>query len=74
MIYPFSAGWAVWIWVGMAVARATARWRSRIKDEVYLIGERLHNFGETGKKALPEPKTAFASSSSAGGGGSGVVA
>jgi E3 ubiquitin-protein ligase MARCH6 len=24
-------------------------WRARIRDEVYLIGERLHNFGEGGK-------------------------
>ena len=28
------------------LARATRRWRSRIRDEVYLVGERLHNFGE----------------------------
>lgn len=25
---------------------ATLRWRARIRDEVYLVGERLHNFGE----------------------------
>jgi E3 ubiquitin-protein ligase MARCH6 len=56
MIYPFTAGWAVWTWVGLAVARATNRWRSRIKDEVYLIGERLHNFGEASRKALSDQK------------------
>lgn len=31
---------------GLEVARATERWRSRVRDEVYLVGERLHNFGE----------------------------
>ena len=31
------------------LGRALIRWRSRVRDEVYLIGERLHNFGE--KKA-----------------------
>ncbi|RDW65572.1 hypothetical protein BP5796_10264 [Coleophoma crateriformis] len=44
--YPmlFSAvlvGMACWALVG--VVRG---WRQRIKDEVYLIGERLHNFGD----------------------------
>lgn len=35
------------VWVLFAVFRALARWRLRIRDEVYLIGERLHNFGES---------------------------
>jgi len=56
MIYPFSAGCAVWTWLGMALGKATVRWRARIRDEVYLIGERLHNFGE-GRKAASEAKT-----------------
>jgi E3 ubiquitin-protein ligase MARCH6 len=30
----------------LEVARATERWRARVRDEVYLVGERLHNFGE----------------------------
>jgi E3 ubiquitin-protein ligase MARCH6 len=29
--------------------RQTGVWRARIRDEVYLIGERLHNFGEGGR-------------------------
>lgn len=33
--------WLVWLMIGMVRV-----WRSRIRDEVYLIGERLHNFGE----------------------------
>lgn len=28
------------------VVRLTTTWRARIRDEVYLVGERLHNFGE----------------------------
>nr|POF06897.1 erad-associated e3 ubiquitin-protein ligase doa10 [Quercus suber] len=28
------------------VNRMTSSWRARIRDEVYLVGERLHNFGE----------------------------
>ena len=30
-----------------AMKRALQAWRGRIRDEVYLIGERLHNFGES---------------------------
>lgn len=37
-----AAGVLVWL-----VARAFRGWRQRIRDEVYLVGERLHNFGET---------------------------
>lgn len=28
------------------LGKAVEKWRARIKDEVYLVGERLHNFGE----------------------------
>ena len=31
---------------GRAVWRALLLWRAKVRDEVYLIGERLHNFGE----------------------------
>ena len=31
---------------GRVLARAIGRWRAKVRDEVYLIGERLHNFGE----------------------------
>ena len=36
---------------GKVLRRAVTRWRARIRDEVYLIGERLHNLGETKPKA-----------------------
>ena len=31
---------------GRVLRRAVSRWRTRIRDEVYLVGERLHNLGE----------------------------
>lgn len=44
--YPAVLGLVVGGVVGKEVVRALKGWRSRIRDEVYLIGERLHNFGE----------------------------
>lgn len=44
--YPVTATWLVFVWTCHEVLKATARWRGRIRDEVYLVGERLHNFGE----------------------------
>lgn len=44
--YPVCASQALILWGLRELVRATQRWRSRIKDEAYLIGERLHNFGE----------------------------
>ncbi|EON65685.1 hypothetical protein W97_04924 [Coniosporium apollinis CBS 100218] len=46
MAYPALLALAVGAWAVWGLVRATARWRARIRDEVYLIGERLHNFGE----------------------------
>ncbi|KAJ8118865.1 hypothetical protein OPT61_g234 [Boeremia exigua] len=37
------------MFAGRVLARIVTRWRLVVRDEVYLIGERLHNFGE--KKA-----------------------
>ncbi|KAF1919479.1 hypothetical protein BDU57DRAFT_512607 [Ampelomyces quisqualis] len=37
------------LWVSKEAVRMLTRWRLVVRDEVYLIGERLHNFGE--KKA-----------------------
>ena len=33
------------------LGKAFSGWRSRVRDEVYLIGERLHNFGEHKRRA-----------------------
>lgn len=47
--YPFIASLWVYIW-GIAKGWEMLRgWRTRIRDEVYLIGERLHNFGDVGR-------------------------
>lgn len=44
--YPLTAIGSVALYGAHEFASATARWRARIRDEVYLVGERLHNFGE----------------------------
>ncbi|MCJ1400804.1 hypothetical protein MMC11_004012 [Xylographa trunciseda] len=44
--YPVVAGLAVGTAGCVALARALGGWRGKVRDEVYLIGERLHNFGE----------------------------
>ncbi len=44
--YPVTAAWALNLLGTRMVLKATGRWRARIRDEVYLVGERLHNFGE----------------------------
>jgi E3 ubiquitin-protein ligase MARCH6 len=46
MAYPVALMCATALWSIFVVGKATERWRLRIRDEVYLIGERLHNFGE----------------------------
>ena len=33
------------------LGKAFTEWRKRVRDEVYLIGERLHNFGENKRRA-----------------------
>ncbi|KIW14879.1 hypothetical protein PV08_07664 [Exophiala spinifera] len=44
--YPCGFGMAL-IWLGWLGLKAQiTSWRARIRDEVYLIGERLHNFHE----------------------------
>ena len=35
--------------------RGLRKWKGRIRDEVYLIGERLHNFGESRPPPPPPP-------------------
>ncbi|PPJ54400.1 hypothetical protein CBER1_07762 [Cercospora berteroae] len=44
--YPVAAAWVATLWGADQIGKATGRWRARIRDEVYLVGERLHNFGE----------------------------
>ncbi|KAK0943738.1 hypothetical protein LTR29_004716 [Friedmanniomyces endolithicus] len=44
--YPLAAVLVVMLLCISELGQATVRWRARIRDEVYLVGERLHNFGE----------------------------
>ncbi|EME83784.1 uncharacterized protein MYCFIDRAFT_187077 [Pseudocercospora fijiensis CIRAD86] len=44
--YPMTAACILALLGSTEVVKATGRWRARIRDEVYLVGERLHNFGE----------------------------
>lgn len=48
--YPFVAGMVAVGMVLWEVVEAFGRWRKKVKDEVYLIGERLHNYGGARKK------------------------
>lgn len=45
--YPGLAGMVISISFMLAMKRRIAIWRTKIRDEVYLIGERLHNYQET---------------------------
>ncbi|KAI4187338.1 MAG: hypothetical protein L6R41_002880 [Letrouitia leprolyta] len=44
--YPGVLLLGVWVVVLYYATKAFKGWKRRIRDEVYLIGERLHNFGE----------------------------
>ena len=51
MAYPFTALLLASSLVARRVLRIFAGWKIRIRDEAYLIGERLHNFGGVVKGA-----------------------
>ncbi|KAJ5542878.1 hypothetical protein N7535_005301 [Penicillium sp. DV-2018c] len=44
--YPTTLLIVLSVWMGHLLLKRVAAWRSNIRDEVYLIGERLHNFSE----------------------------
>jgi E3 ubiquitin-protein ligase MARCH6 len=46
LAYPIASAVVIAALVMRKTAQAAGRWRARIRDEVYLVGERLHNFGE----------------------------
>ncbi|KAJ4375931.1 hypothetical protein N0V83_001210 [Neocucurbitaria cava] len=43
------------MWASKELVRLLVRWRLVVRDEVYLIGERLHNFGEKRAPAQSTP-------------------
>lgn len=45
-VYPAVLAIGAICWVGWLMVGMVQVWRGRIRDEVYLIGERLHNFGD----------------------------
>jgi E3 ubiquitin-protein ligase MARCH6 len=51
--YPAIGLTLVAFWAANMAIGVVKRWRLVVRDEVYLIGERLHNFGD--KRALPAP-------------------
>ncbi|KAH8586281.1 hypothetical protein B0O99DRAFT_695650 [Bisporella sp. PMI_857] len=53
-VYPAVLAFAGWLYCMYFLAGLVKLWRARIKDEVYLIGERLHNFGE---RKISSPNT-----------------
>lgn len=57
LAYPLCSGLIAGVYMIYLLTKATERWRGRIRDEVYLIGERLHNFGER-KAPSEKPATA----------------
>ena len=44
--YPGLLGLCFGYLAAKRLVKGLSRWRDRVRDEVYLIGERLHNFGE----------------------------
>ncbi|KNG48142.1 ring finger membrane protein [Stemphylium lycopersici] len=54
----------VLMWASSAVVRLLVRWRLVVRDEVYLIGERLHNFGERKAPVAQVAASTLTSSSS----------
>jgi len=51
LAHPVSAGIVLWFILFNKANSELKRWKGRIRDEVYLVGERLHNFGEKKTKS-----------------------
>lgn len=48
--YPGTLAVALALYCVVLLKRQVGVWRTRIRDDVYLIGERLHNFGEAQRR------------------------
>jgi E3 ubiquitin-protein ligase MARCH6 len=48
--YPGITGVVLALYCAVLLKRQVGVWRTRIRDDVYLIGERLHNFGEAQRR------------------------
>lgn len=54
--YPASLGLILALWCLHFARHQVNSWRLKIRDDVYLIGERLHNFGEKKKREIRSPR------------------
>ncbi|ODH46265.1 hypothetical protein GX48_07637 [Paracoccidioides brasiliensis] len=54
--FPASLLGVLLLWAAHLCRKQIARWRAGIRDDVYLIGERLHNFGEKRAKDVGVPR------------------
>ncbi|KAF5865156.1 hypothetical protein ETB97_005060 [Aspergillus alliaceus] len=54
--YPLTMSLSLLLWLAFLVHRQVERWRVNIRDDVYLIGERLHNFREKRAKDVGVPR------------------
>jgi len=54
--YPFTLALGVGLWLVYLVRARFGGWVDVVRDEVYLVGERLHNYGE--RKARKTARTA----------------
>jgi len=52
--YPTVLAVVLTVLGAVALARALTRWRKKIRDEVYLVGEKLHNYGESARARARE--------------------
>ncbi|OCL08927.1 hypothetical protein AOQ84DRAFT_354254 [Glonium stellatum] len=52
--YPAVAACVGWVWIVREAIGVVGKWRMVVRDEVYLIGERLHNFGEKRPGTMPQ--------------------
>ncbi|KAA8652392.1 hypothetical protein EYZ11_002865 [Aspergillus tanneri] len=54
--YPATLLMSLLVWLSYAVRRQVEVWRVNIRDDVYLIGERLHNFREKRARDVGVPR------------------
>ncbi|KAE8352969.1 hypothetical protein BDV28DRAFT_134127 [Aspergillus coremiiformis] len=54
--YPVTLCLSLLLWLAYIVHRQVEKWRVNIRDDVYLIGERLHNFREKRAKDVGVPQ------------------
>jgi E3 ubiquitin-protein ligase MARCH6 len=59
--YPATLLVGLLMWILFLLRRQIGVWRTNIRDDVYLIGERLHNFGEKRARDVGVPRRVITS-------------